>query len=61
MALSTGYATRVSLIDGSERIVTLDIDQGRSPQVEESADRDLPVDMPEDSGSPVAPATRSRT
>ena len=35
---------RVSLIEGSERIATLDIDQGRPAEVEESGDRDLPVD-----------------
>jgi hypothetical protein len=35
---------QVSLIDGSERIATLDIDQGRPARVEEFADCDLPVD-----------------
>jgi len=32
------------LIEGSERIATLDIDQGRPAEVEESGDCDLPVD-----------------
>jgi len=35
---------QVCLIEGSERIATLDIDQGRPAEVEESGDCDLPVD-----------------